>query len=248
MTGVHFQEASGPAGLRIFAVGDIHGRLDLLEAMADRIAVDMADSPPDDWRIVFLGDYGDRGPDTRGVIELLATRCAVEPRLIALRGNHDQGLVDFISGGENARLFVNHGGAETAASYDVAAAFDTQAGQAATRDALAAAVPPRHLSFLSGLPYSAHFGDFYFCHAGIRPGIALEDQQPDDLIWIREPFLSNPALHPKVIVHGHTPVAEPEIMPNRVGVDTGAYRSGVLSALVIEGRQKGILSVSDRPG
>lgn len=248
MTGVRYLDAKGPAGMRIFAVGDIHGRLDLLEAMVDRIAADIAANPPDDWRIIFLGDYCDRGPASKGVLEFLAAQCEAEPRHIALRGNHDQGLVDFICGGDNASLFVNHGGAESAASYGIFAVFDGMAGQADTREALAAAVPPRHLSFLLQLPYSASFGDFFFCHAGIRPGVALKDQRPDDLIWIREPFLNSPELHPKVIVHGHTPVAEPEIMPNRVCVDTGAYRSGVLTALVIEGRRKRMLSVSGRSG
>lgn len=248
MTGVHLLDAEAPAGMRIFAVGDIHGRLDLLEAILERITADLNTNPPADWRIIFLGDYCDRGPETRGVVELLAAQCEAEPRNIALRGNHDQGLIDFIFGGENASLFVNHGGAETAASYGVAAAFDTEAGQGATRDALAAAIPPRQLSFLSELPYSASFGDFFFCHAGIKPGVALADQEPDDLIWIRTPFLNDPQLHAKVVVHGHTPCAEPEFMPNRICVDTGACRSGILSALVIDGAEKRVLSVTGAPG
>ena len=247
MTGVHFLDAQGPTGMRIFAVGDIHGRLDLLEAMSQRIAENLDADPPGDWRIVYLGDYCDRGPDTRGVIEHLLSQCGADARVAALRGNHDQGLLDFIGSGD-AGLFVHHGGGDTAASYGVEADFRSEAGLIKTRAALRAALPHSHLTFLSELPYSASFGDFFFCHAGIRPGISLDEQRPDDLIWIREPFLNNPHLHPKVVVHGHTPTAEPEIMPNRVGVDTGAYRSGVLTALVIEGAEKRTLSVSGRPG
>ena len=246
--GVHFRDAQGPAGLRIFAVGDVHGRLDLLQAMHARIADDLAANPPDDWRIIHLGDYGDRGPDTRGVIDHLVARRKNEPRIVTLCGNHDQSFLDFVGAGDRVRLFERFGGFETAASYGVTADFSTPDAVRATKETLVAAMPADHLRFLAELPLTAELGDFFFCHAGIRPGVPLDEQQPDDLIWIRDEFLNDARLHPKVIVHGHTPVEEAEIMPNRAGVDTGAYRSGVLTALVIEGKEKRLLTVSGRAG
>lgn len=246
--GVHFLDAEGPAGMRIFAVGDIHGRLDLLEAMHGRIAGNLASSPPDDWRVVYLGDYGDRGPHTSGVISHLIAQKKRDPRVIALRGNHDQAFLDFLGVGDRIRLFERYGGFETAASYGVTADFTSPEAASATKEALVAAMPAEHLRFLADLSLTAAFGDFFFCHAGIRPGVPLENQDPHDLIWIREAFLNDPRLHPKIIVHGHTPVAEPEFMANRVDVDTGAYYSGLLTALVIEGKEKKVLSVSGPTG
>jgi serine/threonine protein phosphatase 1 len=246
--GVHFLDAEGPAGMRIFAVGDIHGRLDLLEAMHRRIAGDLASSPPEDWRIVHLGDYGDRGPHTSGVIAHLTARKQRDPRVITLRGNHDQSFLDFLGVGDRVRLFERYGGFETAASYGVTADFSSPEAASATREALVAAMPADHLRFLADLPLFSELGDFFFCHAGIRPGVPLSEQDPHDLLWIRETFLNDPRLHPKIIVHGHTPVAEPELMANRVDVDTGAYYSGLLTALVIEGKEKKVLSVSGPTG
>lgn len=247
--GVHFLDAKGPAGMRIFAVGDIHGRLDLLEAMHRGITDNLAFDPPEDWRIVYLGDYGDRGPDTNGVIShLVAQQAADDARVITLRGNHDQALLDFLGTGDRMRLFERYGGFETAASYGVTADFTSSGAAIATKEAMVAAMPADHLRFLAGLPLTAEFGEFFFCHAGIRPGVALDAQERHDLIWIREQFLDDPRLHPKIIVHGHTPVAEAEFMANRVDVDTGAYYSGLLTALVIEGGDKKLLTVSGRAG
>lgn len=234
--------------MRIFAVGDIHGRVDLLEAMHDRITDDLRSSPPDEWRIVYLGDYGDRGPDTSGVISHLIALKERDPRVITLRGNHDQAFLDFLGVGDRIRLFERYGGFQTAASYGVTADFTSPEAASATKEALVAAMPAEHLRFLAKLPLSAAFGDFFFCHAGIRPGVPLAEQDPNDLIWIRETFLNDPRLHPKVVVHGHTPVEEPEFMANRVDVDTGAYYSGLLTALVIEGKEKKVLTVSGPAG
>ncbi len=245
--GIHFLDAAGPEGMRIYAIGDIHGRLDLLEAMHERIREDIAEKNPDDWRIVFVGDYGDRGPDTRGVIDHLVSARADDARVICLRGNHDESFLNFLGVGDRIRLFERYGGFETAASYGVTADFTSVEAAQATKEALAAAMPADHLRFLSELPRSTELGDFFFCHAGIRPGVALEEQDPDDLIWIRETFLEDSRLHPKVVVHGHTPVPEAELMANRVDVDTGAYYSGLLTALVIDGAEKTVLTVSGPP-
>lgn len=244
--GIHFLEAAGPAGMRIYAVGDVHGRLDLLEGMHARIEAELAEDPPDDWRIIHLGDYVDRGPDSRGVLDMLIDATRRDERVVTLAGNHDQGFLDFLAYPSPDGLFANNGGEMTALSYGVTLDFDDPVELASGHAKLRRAVPQSHIGFLNGLGYSASFGDFFFCHAGIRPGVPLEEQNPRDLLWIRGEFLNYPGLHPKVIVHGHTPHGEPQVMANRVDVDTFACRSGVLTALVIDGAQKQILSISDR--
>jgi len=236
MAGIHFLDAKGPDGIRVYAVGDVHGRRDLIEAMHDRIGEEIARDGVADWRIVHLGDYVDRGPDTAGVLDFLTSRIAGEPRIVALAGNHDVALVDFLAHGDRTQMFRRFGGNDTARSYGTHVDFATAATAEAGRQAL--------LDFLSGLPRAVAFGDFFFCHAGIRPGVPLERQDPEDLIWIREPFLGHPGLHPKVIVHGHTPHDEAELMPNRVDLDTLAYASGRLTALAVDGRTKRLLEVS----
>ena len=244
MAGIHFLDAKGPDGIRVYAVGDVHGRRDLIEAMHDRIGEEIARDGVADWRIVHLGDYVDRGPDTAGVLDFLTSRIAGEPRIVALAGNHDVALVDFLAHGDRTQMFRRFGGNDTARSYGTHVDFATAATAEAGRQALARAMPQAHRDFLSGLPRAVAFGDFFFCHAGIRPGVPLERQDPEDLIWIREPFLGHPGLHPKVIVHGHTPHDEAELMPNRVDLDTLAYASGRLTALAVDGRTKRLLEVS----
>ncbi len=244
--GIHYLEARVPDGLRLFAIGDIHGCLDLLVEMHERIEDSMAADRPGDFRIVHVGDYCDRGPDTKGVIDFLIERTAAEPRVLCLRGNHDEGFLNFIAGDGPDRIFTANGGDSTAASYGVAVDFSTSEGREDGRRALTAAVPEAHRAFLSALPYSVTIGDLFLCHAGIRPGIPLDEQQPDDLIWIRSAFLEYPGLHPKLIVHGHTPDDEVEIMPNRVNVDTRAFASGRLSGMMFEGTEKRVLEVSAR--
>lgn len=246
MTGVHFQDAEGPEGMRIHAIGDVHGRLDLLERMHARIAAELAQDPPREWRIIHLGDYVDRGPDSAGVIEFVAARTRENPRVLALAGNHETKFLAFLASIEQWQQFADFGGRETALSYGVDIDFSTLAGLREGHEKLKRAVPESHMGFLNGLGYSAAFGDFFFCHAGIRPGVPLDEQSTHDLTWIRGEFLNHPGLHPKVIVHGHTPHEEPEVLANRVNVDTRAYASGVLTALVIDGGQKRILQVSDR--
>lgn len=242
MSGIHFLDARGPEGILVCAVGDVHGRADLLQAMVERIEALAIELSAKDLRIVLLGDYVDRGPDSRGVLDLLVGY-RDDPRFVLLGGNHDFGFVEFLDAPSAASLFARHGGVQTAASYGVQADFRSDFGAEQTRNALLAAIPGDHVDLLENLGRSFSFGDFFFCHAGIRPGIALDEQDADDLIWIREDFLNWPDLHPKVIVHGHTPQPEPEILANRVNVDTLAYRSGVLSALAIFNDSKKLLSV-----
>lgn len=239
--GLAYRDAAAPDGMRLYAIGDVHGRLDLLERMHAAIAAEIGRDRPDDWRIIHLGDYVDRGPGSRQVLDLLAAANADDPRVIALLGNHDEGFLDFLADPANDRLFVGYGGFETAASYGIV--LDTLTPQTLRNShrALAAAVPAGHTAFLRALPRACAFGDFFFCHAGVRPGVRLDAQDPYDLIWIRGEFLHHPGLFDKVVVHGHTPADEPEVRPNRVNVDTRAFSSGRLTALVVEGREKRFL-------
>lgn len=241
--GVHFSDARGPDGVRLYAIGDVHGRLDLLEELHRRIQDEIERDRPADWRIIHLGDYVDRGRQSRGVVERLMAMQRADARVIALAGNHDLGLLDFLAASSTESLFMLYGGIETAASYGVA--FGGRELERFHAE-LAAAVPQSHLDFLRGCRFSAGFGDFFFCHAGIRPGVPLERQSPDDLVWIREPFLAHADLHPKVVVHGHTITRRPEVLVNRVNVDTGAWRSDVLTALAVEGSEKRLLAVEGR--
>lgn len=240
-SGIHFLDARGPEGVRLYAIGDVHGRLDLLEKMHERIAGEVERDRPTDWRIIHLGDYVDRGPQSRGVIDFLIAACRRDERMITLVGNHDIGFLDFLAGPSKESLFMQFGGIETAASYDVRFGRLFHDLDRFHAD-LARAMPPEHARFIRSCGFSVSFGDFFFCHAGIRPGVSLDQQNPDDLIWIRNEFLHHLNLHPKVVVHGHTITREPEVLANRVNVDTGAWRSGVLTALVIDGAEKRLIT------
>jgi len=252
MNGVHFREARAPQGVRLYAIGDVHGRLDLLAAMHAHIATEIERDGVADWRAVHLGDYVDRGPDSKGVIDLLIAARQRDQRNILLAGNHDVGFLDFIDHPDPDGLFIRYGGVQTAQSYGVdlsgighgVVAWATNALRSGHADLLRA-VPQGHVDFLRSLGFSATLGDFFFCHAGIRPGIPLEKQDRQDLIWIREAFHAHRDLYPKVIVHGHTPQPQAEVLPNRVNVDTLAHESGRLTALVVDGTAKTILSVME---
>jgi serine/threonine protein phosphatase 1 len=227
-------EATTPAGLRLYAIGDIHGCDDKLAAVHAAIAADRAARPVPDHRIIHVGDYADRGPNSAGVIERLAGM-AGDPRVVCLRGNHDQLLLDFLRDPDTlGATFLKFGGKETLRSYGVSNRARNYGDLAAM---LAAKLPPAHRAFLDALPLSARFGDYFFCHAGIRPGVPLEAQTAEDLLWIREPFLLDRRDHGAVVVHGHTPTATltPEIHPNRIAIDSGAVFGGPLTCVVLEG-------------
>ncbi|WP_265516587.1 metallophosphoesterase [Nitratireductor luteus] len=241
--GVHFDDASTPDGMRLYAVGDIHGRHDLLVEMHRRIMAQIVEDRPRDWRLIYLGDYVDRGGAESDVLEFLSRVTRDEPRVLALAGNHDIGLLEFLEWPSTYGLFVNNGGETTAQSYGVELDLSSDAGLLRGHARLQRAIPERHLAFLRGLSLSASFGDFFFCHAGIRPGVPLDEQSPQDLVWIRQQFHGHDGLHPKVVIHGHTPVPAPEICPNRVNLDTGAWTTGRLTAMMFEGRRKKLLEV-----
>lgn len=250
-TGIHYLDARGPDGMRLYAIGDVHGRHDLLSAIHRRIRSELEHAPSSDWRIIHLGDYVDRGPDSKSVIDFLIEARQRDPRNIMLAGNHDIGMLEFLADAEPDGLFMNYGGVQTAQSYGVDFTRDMHwfgKAEAIARGhmALVKAVPPSHVDFLQSLPFSVSFGDFFFCHAGIRPGVPLESQSRQDLIWIRDAFHDHPGLYPKVVVHGHTPMPEAEVRANRVNVDTLAWKSGTLSALAIDGGDKQIIDVQGK--
>lgn len=250
-SGIHYLDARGPDGMRLYAIGDVHGRHDLLAAMHRRIESELEYAPASDWRIIHLGDYVDRGPDSKSVIDFLIEARKRDPRNIMLAGNHDIGMLEFLADGEPDGLFMNYGGVQTAQSYGVDLLRDAHRPSKADaiargHVALVKAMPRSHVDFLQSLTFSVGFGDFFFCHAGIRPGVALDHQNPQDLIWIRDAFHDHPGLFSKVIVHGHTPVPEAEVKANRVNVDTLAWKSGTLSVLAVNGRDKRILTVQGK--
>ena len=237
-------QARTPEGLRLYAIGDVHGCDDLLAEVHGKIARDLAGRPVADHRIVHVGDYGDRGPDTAAVIERLAALTVADRHVLCLRGNHDEMLLGFLSEpGEMGSTFLANGGGATLASYGVRggvlAMFIGDHVNLSRR--LAETMPAHHRAFLESLELTARFGDYFFCHAGIRPGVPLERQSPHDLTWIRDEFRLSGADHGVVVVHGHTPVAEPEVLPNRINVDTGAVFSGRLTCLVLERAEYGFL-------
>ena len=223
-----------PDGTRVYCVGDIHGRDDLLREMAERVGADMQARSFDHAVTVFLGDYIDRGPSSKRVIEQLAN-AEWPTSVIALAGNHEDFLLTFLNDAGFLAFWRSQGGLETLHSYgvDVSAAM-TGRDFGGVQAAFTARFPKHHRDFLDALKVSTVIGDYFFCHAGVRPGVSLDGQNREDLLNIREPFLSSEAEYGKLVVHGHTPAGAPEIRANRIGIDTGAYATGRLSCLVLE--------------
>jgi serine/threonine protein phosphatase 1 len=223
---------------RCYAIGDIHGRLDLLARLLDLIRSDYRAGGAAPAELVFLGDYIDRGPDSAGVLDLLAAMAARPSpglRPVFLKGNHEDLMLDFLAGGPRALAWLHNGGLATLASYGVAVPEDPDgAGLAAAAAALAAALPAGHRGFLERLAPHHVAGPYLFVHAGLRPGIPLAAQDEQDLLWIRGPFLGATERFEKFIVHGHTISAAPELRSNRLGIDTGAFCTGCLTAAVLD--------------
>ncbi len=236
--------AASPApDTRIYAIGDIHGcraELDRLLAMID---ADDAARGPATTMLIFLGDLMDRGPDSIGVIERLMSLRQERPKTRFIKGNHEELFLLALAGEKDAlRMFCRVGGKETVLSYGIdRAEYDSlDYPQLAAR--MATLVPAAHRAFLDGFEDMIVSGDYAFVHAGIRPDIPLAEQRVSDLRWIRDTFLEHRGAHPKMIVHGHTISAEVDRRPNRIGIDTGAYASGKLTALGIEGEETWILN------
>jgi serine/threonine protein phosphatase 1 len=239
-------DASAPPGIRLYAIGDVHGRTDLLAQKHQRIADDLARRPVADWRVIHLGDYVDRGLDSAGTLELLIDYQA-NGRGEFLIGNHDHFLLEFLTDPEAADfdLWIVNGGIKTLDSFGIDGMMMAYSSEEDAllriHEALIAAMPPGLLEFLGGLSRMLRYGDYVFVHAGVRPEVPLDEQSDHDLIWIREPFLSSEADHGAVVVHGHTPVDEVAVRPNRIGIDTGAVFTGNLTCLVLEGTTRGLL-------
>jgi serine/threonine protein phosphatase 1 len=228
-------------GMRVYCVGDIHGRDDLLREMAGRVEADLANRSFDQAVSVFLGDYVDRGLGSMLVVEQLV-RGEWPTRIVPLAGNHEDLLLAFLEDAAVLEDWRNLGGLETLYSYgvNVGAAMAGRNYEAAQQE-FVARFPKSHRDFLGSLEVCTTIGDYFFCHAGVRPGVPLDRQRREDLLTIREPFLSSQVEHGKLVAHGHTPSAAPEIRPNRIGIDTAAFGTGRLTCLVLEQDQRSFL-------
>ena len=233
------RESQVPAGHRVYAIGDVHGRDDLLGELLGSIEADHQSRDPAKLTVVFLGDLIDRGQSSSQVIERLRAYRPANARLVFLAGNHEEVLLRIVDG--DARLladWMRFGGAECVRSYGLELErlrdLPPQRAVAAVREA----IPRAHIGFLRSFDDTFRAGDYLFVHAGVRPGIPLDEQSRTDLRWIREPFLGDRTDHGFVVVHGHTIREAVEELPNRIGIDTGAYRHGVLTAIGLEAGER----------
>jgi len=218
---------------RLYVIGDIHGRLDLLDRMIAAIERDVAEKGPD-CLIVTVGDYIDRGPKSRHVLDRLLQN-PFPGDYIALKGNHEALLQEFLEDPAVGAHWQHLGGLQTLQSFGVHVSqlmggrnFEQAAQE------LRAALTPGHAGFLASLKMSLTAGRYFLCHAGVRPGVPLERQSVEDLLWIREEFLDSTEDFGKIVVHGHTPTVEPQVKPNRINIDTGAFATGKLTCVVLE--------------
>ena len=234
-----------PEGTLIYVIGDIHGRIDLLEELWVRIDRDAPKAQSHEVLEIYLGDYIDRGPASAKVVDLLTQRPKGRKRVF-LRGNHEKVLEDFLKGEALLDAWCAIGGLETLMSYGVEPnLLRHPRDNDAVRADLAARMPDSHHSFLSGLQSHYSAGDYFFVHAGVRPGIALDKQGEHDCLWIREEFLEHDDNFGRIVVHGHSPVSAPELLPNRINLDTAAYATGQLSCLKISRQGARLLEIGD---
>ncbi len=224
-----------PAGQRLYAIGDIHGRLDLLGKLIALIEADNQARDVAETRIIFLGDLVDRGPESRGVVECVMQLVGGSDQVTCLKGNHEELLIRSWEGDRRtAAVFNRNGGRETMLSYGVNPEEYDSGDLGDLVDLVGSHVPPNHIAFLDGLPEWVQAGDYLFVHAGIRPGIALDDQNAADLRWIRTEFTENRGDHGMMVIHGHTITEFVDEQVNRIGIDTGAYATGRLTAIGLE--------------
>ncbi|MHA1112880.1 MAG: metallophosphoesterase [Alphaproteobacteria bacterium] len=240
------RRARPPAGTRVYAVGDIHGRADLLDELHRMIAEDAAGVAAARRVVVYLGDYIDRGFESRRVLDILIDAPLDGFEAVHLLGNHEQALLDFLADVGTGPAWMSFGGDATLVSYAVGlpAKLDRRSRLEVARADLKRRLPDAHLDFLRNLALYHVEGDYLFVHAGIRPGVALEKQSREDMIWIRDAFLNSSVDHGRIVVHGHTihpDLGAPDMQTNRIGIDTGAYASGRLTCLVLDGAQRRFL-------
>ena len=228
--------ASVPAGRRVYAIGDIHGCAEQLEALYALITEDLAERPVASAVLVHVGDYVDRGPDTAGVIGRLAAGSPIAGiETVNLLGNHENTMLEALSGERAAATdWLFAGGRPSLESYGV--------DPDSPRDTWPVAVPPEHIAFLKGLKLMHREGGYAFVHAGVRPGVPLHQQARDDMLRMRQPFLYSETDFGAVVVHGHTPVKHAEVRHNRIAIDTGAVFGGPLTCVVLEGETLGFLT------
>jgi serine/threonine protein phosphatase 1 len=236
MTELIAAPATLPPGERVYAVGDIHGCLDRLVALHERIAEDIAARPTERVTLVHLGDYVDRGADSAQVVDWLINQPPVPAdAIVNLMGNHEHMMLSAVVGAdpEAPGQWLANGGADSLLSWGISRAVPPSewAGQ----------IPRQHLLFLRDLAIKHRVGPYFFVHAGVRPGVKLDQQSRQDMMWIREPFLSSRADHGAVVVHGHTPKREPVVQPNRIAIDTGAVLGGALTCVMLEADQLAFL-------
>ncbi len=236
-----------PAGQRLYAIGDIHGRLDLFEALVAAIEADDAARAAAETTIILLGDLVDRGADSAGVVAA-ARELSARRKVRILAGNHEEMFLRCFDDVELLRHFLRFGGTETILSYPVDPVAFRRAELDEAQELMRAAVPEADRSFMQGFEDTIVIGDYLFVHAGIRPDVPLDQQKLDDLRWIREPFLSHSGDHGHIVVHGHTITDAPVIARNRIGIDTGAYKSGRLTALMLEGTTRWLLQSVESDG
>ena len=247
-TAITLDDARPATGERIYVIGDVHGEMDLLIDLLNRIEQDDLLREPRKKRLVFLGDLIDRGPDSLGVLSLLYSAQKETKRLIVLMGNHESALLESMDGNEAAQqMWLRYGGRETLASFGIDPPDDEEDPQSFAQR-LRTAIPGDLVDWLQDLPLYYRSGSYFFCHAGVRPGTPLARQKPEDLLWIREEFLESPADHGAVVVHGHSICGDAvEFATNRINVDTGAYASGILSAVGLEGADRWVISTTGKP-
>ncbi|OPY90692.1 MAG: Serine/threonine-protein phosphatase 1 [Syntrophus sp. PtaU1.Bin208] len=207
---------------RIFAIGDIHGCLEQLKGMISLLDIDRERDT-----LVFVGDYIDRGPDSKGVVDFILELKRELKHVVCLRGNHEEMFLDFYRDGKNGPLFLRNGGRDTLSSY----------GLKKTAGRKTFELPEAHLQFLTALTLYFETEDFVFVHAGLRPGLSLEEQDPYDLLWIRHEFFFSEEAFPKVVVFGHTPFSQPLLEENKIGIDTGAVYGGKLTCIELPDRK-----------
>ena len=230
-------KARVPEGVRIYAIADVHGRADLLGQAFARIDADLGSHPTSDVIEIFLGDYIDRGPNSREVIDLLIARSR-DRTTVCLSGNHETYVSEFLRNPAVFDDWKQYGGLATLRSYGLAAPIDPDPAERAELSlAFDWRMPSSHRRFLDNLKPSFTCGDFFFVHAGVRPGVPLADQSVEDLLWIRQDFLFHEGDFGKIIVHGHTPVREPDVRSNRINIDTCAHATGQLTCLLLEADQ-----------
>ena len=231
-----------PPGYRVYAIGDVHGRLDLLDDALAQIEADIDGRPQARNVIVFLGDLIDRGPSSAQVIERARTYRRPDVRTVFLSGNHEEVLVRLLRGESRfLRDWLRFGGAECARSYGISPSALKRMDPGQAVELLRARIPRQDQEFLESFADTFRIGSYLFVHAGLRPGVPLPEQKQSDLRWIREPFLENEDDHGFIVVHGHTIADQVDVRDNRIGLDTGAYRSGVLTAMGLEGRERWFL-------